>query len=533
MARRLAVWLWMLSALITVRESSMMYTSRLVHRFSDELRGFSGEKMWPEKMSREYYQRLLIGDFQRQKMKIGHQRQLLFPSQGSQALSFGNDLGWLHYTWIDVGTPNVSFLVALDAGSDLLWVPCDCVQCASLSATHYSSLDKNLNEFSPSSSSTSKLLTCSHRLCTQQANCKAPNQSCPYNVQYYSEDTSSSGQLVEDVLHLSSSSNSPSNIKASVVFGCGKKQSGAYLDEGVAPDGLMGLGLGDISVPSILAKSGLIRNTFSLCFNDNGSGRIFFGDQGLTTHQWTPFVPLDGKFSTYVVGVDSVCVGKSTCLKQTSFHAVVDSGFSFTFIPDDVYKKVTKEFDRDIKASRVSYDGYPWEYCYESSGEEQLNFPSVELMLPSNQSFVVQYPTFPVTGDQGIVGYCLAIERAEGDMAIIGQNFMTGYRMVFDRENMKLGWSHSDCQDLSNQKRTPSSAGGKPPNALPTNEQQRIPGAQAVPPAIAGRTPPIASSASAMHAPFSFWMRLTVLLSMLASFHLLWYLEPVISQDLV
>lgn len=79
--------------------------------------------------------------------------------------------------------------------------------------------DKNLNEFSPSSSSTSKLLTCSHRLCTQQANCKAPNQSCPYNVQYYSEDTSSSGQLVEDVLHLSSSSNSPSNIKASVVFG--------------------------------------------------------------------------------------------------------------------------------------------------------------------------------------------------------------------------------------------------------------------------------------------------------------------------
>lgn len=90
-----------------------------------------------------------------------------------------------------------------------------------------------------------------------------------------------------------------------ILYRCGKKQSGAYLDEGVAPDGLMGLGLGDISVPSILAKSGLIRNTFSLCFNDNGSGRIFFGDQGLTTHQWTPFVPLDGKlyvsYTSYIV----------------------------------------------------------------------------------------------------------------------------------------------------------------------------------------------------------------------------------------
>ena len=47
--------------------------------------------------------------------------------------------GWdrLHYTWIDIGTPNVSFMVALDAGSDLLWVPCDCINCAPFSATYY------------------------------------------------------------------------------------------------------------------------------------------------------------------------------------------------------------------------------------------------------------------------------------------------------------------------------------------------------------------------------------------------------------
>ncbi|KAF6175725.1 hypothetical protein GIB67_022727 [Kingdonia uniflora] len=50
------------------------------------------------------------------------------------------DSQWLHYTWIDVGTPAVSFLVALDAGSDLLWVPCDCVQCAPLSASYYKDL---------------------------------------------------------------------------------------------------------------------------------------------------------------------------------------------------------------------------------------------------------------------------------------------------------------------------------------------------------------------------------------------------------
>lgn len=75
---------------------------------------------------------------------------------------------------------------------------------------------------------------------------------------------------------------------------CGRKQSGGYL-EGTAPDGLLGLGLGEISVPSFLAKAGLIQNSFSLCFNEEGSGRIFFGDQGVASQQTTSFLPLDGK----------------------------------------------------------------------------------------------------------------------------------------------------------------------------------------------------------------------------------------------
>lgn len=54
------------------------------------------------------------------------------------------------------------------------------------------------------------------------------------------------------------------------------RQTGGYLD-GVAPDGLMGLGLGEISVPSFLSKAGLVKNSFSLCFNDDDSGRIFLG----------------------------------------------------------------------------------------------------------------------------------------------------------------------------------------------------------------------------------------------------------------
>ncbi|KAL6959295.1 cathepsin D [Sarracenia purpurea var. burkii] len=155
--------------------------------------------------------------------------------------------------------------------------------------------DRDLNEYNPSGSTTSKHLSCSHQLCQLGPNCQSPKQPCPYMVNYYSEDTSSSGFLVEDTLHLGGSddaSNVP--VKAPVIIGCGRKQSGGYLD-GVAPDGLMGLGLGDISVPSLLAKSGLIQNSFSLCFDNDNSGRIFFGDQGSAAQHSTPFLPSDGK----------------------------------------------------------------------------------------------------------------------------------------------------------------------------------------------------------------------------------------------
>lgn len=73
---------------------------------------------------------------------------------------------------------------------------------------------------------------------------------------------------------------------------CGRKQTGGYL-EGAAPDGVMGLGPGEISVPSVLAKAGMIQNSFSLCFDANGSGRILFGDQGHLAQQSTPFLPME------------------------------------------------------------------------------------------------------------------------------------------------------------------------------------------------------------------------------------------------
>lgn len=497
MARRSPILILILAFAFTVTaRAAVSYSSRLIHRFSDKARALTvsrnGSVSWPEKRSLEYYQMLVSRDFKRQKMKLGPKYQFVFPSQGSKTMSPGNDFGWLHYTWIDIGMPSVSFLVALDTGSDLLWVPCDCQQCAPLSAKYYSILDRDLNEYRPSSSSTSKQLSCSHQLCENNPNCKSPKQQCPYAMSYNTEDTSSSGFLVEDLLHLKSANGSTSkaSVQAPVIIGCGMKQSGSYL-EGVAPDGLMGLGLGDAAVPSFLARAGLIHNSFSMCFDEDDSGRIFFGDQGPATQQSTPFVPLNGKYETYIVGVKACCVGNS-CLEQTSFKASVDTGTSFTFLPEEAYTKVTDEFDKQFNGTVTSFEGYPWKYCYKSSADELSKVPKIKLIFPLNNSFVVHNPVFMVSGIEGPLGFCLAVAPIDGDTGTIGQNFMSGYRLVFDKENMKLGWSQSSCQDIADGKNMPVAPpnGTSTSNSLPTNDHKNNASGDAVPPpALAGRAP--------------------------------------------
>ncbi|KAG9137821.1 hypothetical protein Leryth_022727 [Lithospermum erythrorhizon] len=347
--------------------------------------------------------------------------------------------------------------------------------------------DRDLNEYSPSKSRTSKHLPCSHKLCEQGPNCGSPSDNCPYTVAYVSDNTSSKGFLFEDLLHLTvvGGHANQTAVQASIILGCGTKQSGDYLDDS-APDGLIGLGPGDMSIPSLLAKSGLIPHSFSLCFDKSYSGSISFGDQGHLAQRSTPFIALNGEYSWYIVEVDGYCFGGS-CLKESGFEALVDSGSSFTYLPDEIYSRVVSEFDQQVDTSRFTIQDFP--YCYKANSDKIPRFPTMKLMLSSNQSFIIENPTFRIVGEEGVSADCLGIHHTSDDVGIIGQNFMMGYRLVFDMENKRLAWSHSNCQDIGGTKLHPSPPpSNRTASQLPTSQQQ-LPGGHAVAPAVAGRAP--------------------------------------------
>ncbi|KVH92273.1 Aspartic peptidase [Cynara cardunculus var. scolymus] len=430
--------------------NACVFTLKMHHRFSDPVKKWSeginkftpGD--FPAKGSVEYYSQLANHDkiFRGRRLSDSGEQRLTF-SDGNSSFRISS-LGFLHYTTVSLGTPGQKFMVALDTGSDLFWVPCDCSRCASIDNTAYSSEFK-LSIYSPTGSSTSKKITCNHSMCTHRHECPGSEafNTCPYSVSYVSSQTSTSGILMEDLLHLETEDSNGQIIDAFVTFGCGQVQSGSFLDI-AAPNGLFGLGFEKISVPSILSREGYTADSFSMCFGHDGTGRISFGDKG----------SLDQELR----------VGSS--LIDSCFTALFDSGTSFTYLVDPHYTRLTQRFHAQTKDSRHPTDQrIPFEYCYDMSPNANTSLiPSMSLTMKGEGQFFIYDPVIVISTNREVV-YCLAVIRS-AELNIIGQNFMTGYRIVFDREELVLGWKKSDCYDIeisSDSRTTPLNPNNVPP----------------------------------------------------------------------
>ncbi|KAL5201253.1 hypothetical protein ABZP36_035607 [Zizania latifolia] len=314
--------------------------------------------------------------------------------------------------------------------------------------------------YSPEKSTTSRKVPCSSSFCDLQGACRSKSNSCPYNIQYLSDNTSSSGVLVEDVLYLTSESAQSKVVTAPIMFGCGQVQTGSFLGS-AAPNGLLGLGMDSKSVPSFLASKGLASNSFSMCFGEDGHGRINFGDTGSSDQQETP-LNIYRENPYYNISITRITVGGKSI--NTEFSVIVDSGTSFTALSDPMYTQITSSFDAQVHASRNQLDSsLPFEYCYSVSANGDVQ-PNISLTAKGGSIFPVNDPVITITDNSfNPIGYCLAIMKSEG-VNLIGENFMSGLKVIFDRERMVLGWKKFNCYNLDKSSRLPVNPS---PSAVP------------------------------------------------------------------
>ncbi|XP_065622649.1 aspartyl protease family protein 1 [Quercus suber] len=421
----------------------------------------------PEKGSVEYYAAMARRDriIQGRHLAASNNQSPLTFANGNNTLT-DPSLSFLYYANVSVGTPSLSFLVALDTGSGLFWLPCDCQKNVVGGCSTYTYLSSgeeiNLNIYSPSASSTSEKAPCNISAFCDQNQCLSASSDCAYTIGYV-DGSANSGILVEDVLHLITDDNQLKAVEAQITFGCAQN-----LDE-IIVNGLLGLGFDDLSVPSILTRKGLGSNSFSMCFGpDHEHGRITFGDGGSLDQKETPFT-ITQSLPYYMIGLTQITVGSSSSKLELS--AAFDSGTSITILRDPAYTFITESFASQVKERPSSYqsgsvNGFNFDYCYDSSN---LNFPKISLTLKGGGEYFLIDPIFPMVTNQGGYLYCLGINKGgDSDYNTIGQNLMTGYRLVFNREKMVIGWKASDCgYSPSQSPPTPIDNSNSPPQSPP------------------------------------------------------------------
>ncbi|KAJ4890168.1 Eukaryotic aspartyl protease family protein [Raphanus sativus] len=454
-------------------EATGKFSFEVHHMFSDAVKQNLGfDNLVPEEGSLEYFKVLA----QRDRLTRGrglasnNEHSPLTSAEGNLTV-FVNFLGSLHYANVSVGTPATWFLVALDTGSDLFWLPCNCgVTCISDLKDAGFPASVPLNLYSPNTSSTSSSISCSDDRCFESSRCSSPSSVCPYQVSE-STTTTSTGTLLQDVFHLITEDADLKPVEANVTLGCGQRQTGLFQNS-QAVNGVLGLGVKDYSLPSLLAKAKLAANSFSICFGRviGVVGRISFGDKGYTDQSETPFVSIEPS-TAYGVNVTGLSVGKTPV--GLSMFAQFDTGSSYTHLKEPAYGLFTKAFNsRAFDIRRPSDPQFPFEFCYDlSPNATNITFPPIDMTFEGGSVMRIKNPFVTIQTEGGGKMYCLSILKIE-DLRpnIIGQNLMSGYRIVFDRERMVLGWKRSNCFEDESLTSTPPADFGNPSPPQPESE---------------------------------------------------------------
>ncbi|KAI3776335.1 hypothetical protein L1987_46111 [Smallanthus sonchifolius] len=360
----------------------------------------------------------------------------------------------LYYTRIQLGSPPKDFHVQVDTGSDLLWVNCiECDNCPKKSG-----LGVPLTLFDPKDSSSAKTVGCDHEFCkstfdTPSDECKA-GMLCAYSVTY-GDGSSTAGFFVDDIVKLAqvSGDRQTTSMSGNVIFGCGAKQSGDLDSTEQALDGILGFGQSNTSLLSQLASAKKVKKTFSHCLDGKKGGGIFaIGEVVEPKIKTTPILDDPTHFN---IALDSIDVNGDAVKLPTSIFdfvkkqaAIVDSGTTLAYFPDEVYNQLMEK----IMAAQPDNKPHIVEKlfkCYKYSGNIDDGFPVVNFHFENSLLLKVsphQY-FFKVADDEYCIGFQNSNLKAKtGDeITLLGDLVLSDKLVTYDMENQAIGWTDYDC----------------------------------------------------------------------------------------
>jgi len=338
------------------------------------------------------------------------------------------------YAQIGLGTPAQLLFVQVDTGSsDLLVYGSTCATCpGSVSYT-------------VASSSTVVPVSC-HSSGYYCPTCVAFDgvNTCQYQDIYGSG--SANGTILTDKFSVGHFSN--------IQVGFGYISFASPNFENNPVDGIWGLSYNDLSFTSmpvfdnLVSQTGIL-NTFSMCLID-GAGTLTMGVDYSTNanFSWTPII----RQEWYNVNVTGMKVGGTAlALNSAAFNnpvSIVDSGTTLLLVPTTVYNSIKSALQArcpglvgicGVATGQSIFDGY----CYTMTATQLNTYPNVSVVLNGITSPLNVTPQHYMRGivSGGRTYYCYGIGLGGSFGTILGDVFMGGYHVAFDRIHNKIGFA--------------------------------------------------------------------------------------------
>ena len=367
-----------------------------------------------------------------------------------QSTSYGNshDLNY-YYSYLYVGKPPKPQSYILDTGSSITTSPCSlCNSCGS----HQNGLYKISND---------QILKCSNESCSYVNNkCTFSDSNCSFYISY-SEGSTISGVFVNEFINFGNSYNERESFEFPI--GCTNRETHLFVTQ--LADGIMGLQNNNKGFVSILYKLGQIKkHIFSLCFALDGGffsiGEIQYKSHLNDIHYLDlandSFYKINLKYIQINDKVFEVNGEESNFQKYTSF---IDSGTTISYFPRNFFDEINKLFQElceDNKCGKYSID-QEFGSCFTFNNKTHMDYV-LDNILPNitfkfNDFDYIWEPRdyYFDNSYNNVIQLCLGFSY--GGKFTLGSTWMRNHDIIFDRENLKVGFAKANCSYINNNSR--------------------------------------------------------------------------------
>ena len=235
-------------------------------------------------------------------------------------------------------------------------------------------------------------------------------------------------------------------VMAQTTIGCGHNNS---VTLSPAASGIIGLDRGASSLISQMSQN--FFSFFSYCFSCKETSKINFGSNAVVSGDGTVSTTMfrnTEKPNFYYLNLDAISVGENrvetmgTPLYSLEGNIIIDSGTTYTYLPDSFCSKVKDAVDSVVKVERATFSGDM--LCYNTADIDI--FPVITMHFSGGADLVLdKYNMYDNTGDN----YCLAISCVgPTEDAVFGNRAQNNWLIGYDTSSELVSFKSTDCSAL-------------------------------------------------------------------------------------